>query len=134
MIRTVTPLVALGLVWSAPLGAHHIQAGAYGAERRFPLRPPVGYLIASGIAWLIVVGLAAIAVRSSSTIGGIAAGLGALTLAVGSAPRWHRLARRWLVLVPTGLVVHDPVGAVRDPHAQAQRGGRTGARLRRLPR
>ncbi len=102
-------LVALGLVWSAPLGAHHIQAGAYGAERRFPLRPPVGYLIASCIAWLIVVGLAAIAVRSSSTIGGIAAGLGSLTLAVGSAPRWHRLARRGLVLVPTGLVVHDPL-------------------------
>ena len=24
-------------------------------------------------------------------------------------PRWHRLALRWLVLVPAGLVVHDPV-------------------------
>jgi hypothetical protein len=24
-------------------------------------------------------------------------------------PKWHRLSRRWLVLVPAGLVVHDPV-------------------------
>ena len=24
-------------------------------------------------------------------------------------PRWHRLSMRWLVLVPAGVVVHDPV-------------------------
>ena len=24
-------------------------------------------------------------------------------------PRWHRLARRWLVFVPAGVVLHDPV-------------------------
>ena len=24
-------------------------------------------------------------------------------------PRWHKMSRRWLVLVPAGLVVHDPV-------------------------
>ena len=24
-------------------------------------------------------------------------------------PRWHRLSRRWLVVVPVGLVVHDPL-------------------------
>ena len=34
-------------------------------------------------------------------------------LAVGGAvllgPRWHRLSMRWFVLVPAGVVVHDPV-------------------------
>ena len=24
-------------------------------------------------------------------------------------PRWHRLSLRWFVLVPAGVVVHDPV-------------------------
>ena len=31
----------------------------------------------------------------------------AATVFVG--PRWHTMARRWLVLVPAGLVVHDPL-------------------------
>ena len=25
-------------------------------------------------------------------------------------PRWHRLSRRWFVLVPAGVVVHPPAG------------------------
>jgi len=102
-------LATLLLVWSAPLGGHHLQAGAYGAERRFPLRPPVGYLVASAVAWIIVVVLAAIALRASTWIGGAVAGLGSIAIAALAAPRWHRLSRRWLVLVPTGLVVHDPL-------------------------
>jgi hypothetical protein len=31
------------------------------------------------------------------------------TLAVWAWPRWHRLSRRWLVVVPVGLVIHDPL-------------------------
>ncbi len=41
--------------------------------------------------------------------------LGAVCLVVAAAGlallprRWHQLSRRWLVLVPAGIVVHDPV-------------------------
>ena len=96
-------------VWSAPIGSHHLQAGAYGAERRFPLRPPTGYVVASTLAWGLTVGLGLIAARSEGTATTVVAGALAIALAAISAPRWHRLSRRWLVLVPTGLVVHDPL-------------------------
>ncbi len=33
----------------------------------------------------------------------------ALAGAVLLGPRWHRLSLRWFVLVPAGVVVHDPV-------------------------
>jgi hypothetical protein len=36
------------------------------------------------------------------------AAVGLLGLAV-LPRRWHQLSRRWLVLVPAGIVVHDPV-------------------------
>jgi hypothetical protein len=102
-------LVATLAVWSSPIGSHHLQAGAYGAERRFPLRPPTGYVVASALAWCLTVGLGIVAARAEATTTTAITGVLAIVLALASAPRWHRLSRRWLVLVPTGIVVHDPL-------------------------
>ncbi|MEM1333278.1 MAG: hypothetical protein AAGG08_07450, partial [Actinomycetota bacterium] len=45
--------------------------------------------------------------------GALAAGIPLAVIAVAGSvllfPRWHRLSRRWFVLVPAGVVVHDPV-------------------------
>jgi hypothetical protein len=102
-------LVATRAVWSSPMGSNNLQAGAYGAERRFPLRPPTGYVVASALAWCLTVGLGIVAARAEATTTTAITGVLAIVLALASAPRWHRLSRRWLVLVPTGIVVHDPL-------------------------
>ena len=87
-----------------------VQGGAYGDETRFALRTPLPYIAPAIVAWLIY---------TTSLIGGsllLAARqylFGAVLVAIGillsrTIPRrLHRLARRWLVLVPVGIVVHD---------------------------
>lgn len=87
-----------------------VQGSAYGAEARFALRTPVPYLAPA-----VLVGSALVA----STVGGtllLAAGnlaAGVPTTVAGALLCWkvplrlHRLSRRWLVVVPAGLVVHD---------------------------
>lgn len=105
-------LVATPLVLSADLGRVWAQASAYGDEQRFPLRPPAGYLAASVASWLIwTVALVVAAVAWSDGAWVVAVGASAVVVAgaLTLPRRWHQLSRRWLVLVPAGLVVHDPV-------------------------
>lgn len=103
-------LVAALLASSGELGRAFIQASAYGAEDRFPLRPPAAYLMATGATWAawaagVLAGPLLLATHRWIVGGAITA------LAVGGTfwlwPRWHRLSRRWFVIVPVGLVVHD---------------------------
>lgn len=104
--------VIVALVATGEFGRHNIQASAYGAEERFPLRAPAAYLVAAAIAWVAVVAAGSLTVmwiRSGDALGASIAGVVTLGLVVLAAPRWHRLARRWLVLVPAGVVIHDPL-------------------------
>lgn len=100
------------IVMSADVARAFVQASAYGAEQRFPLRPPLAYEIAAVIAWAIVAALLlvgmVVAANHRLLIGGIIVAI-AVAGFVWAWPRWHRLARRWLVIVPAGLVVHDPL-------------------------
>jgi methyl coenzyme M reductase subunit C len=87
-----------------------VQGSAYGAETRFALRTPVPYLAPAVLVWSALV---------ATTVGGsllLAAGnpaAGIPVTAAGALLAWkvpvrlHRLSRRWLVVVPAGLVVHD---------------------------
>lgn len=112
----VTSVLATALAASSELGHVFVGASAYGDELRFPLRSPLGYGVVAATAWLVwavalVTGPLLLAARPS-TIGTVAGGvLTALALAgtVVLTPRWHRLSRRWMVLVPAGLVLHDPL-------------------------
>lgn len=99
-------------VMSAEFGRAYVQASAYGDELRFPLRVPVAAGAAAVVIWLlwaptVVAGPLLLAARSW-VAGGLCAAL-AIAGAVFVGPRWHRLSRRWFVLVPAGLVVVDPV-------------------------
>ncbi len=99
-------------VGGADFGRRCVQASAYGDERRFLLRPPAAFLLPVGLAgliWVTIVLAAPLLLGSRCwLIGGVAVvAAGLLTWLL--LPRFNSLARRWLVLVPAGLVVHDQV-------------------------
>lgn len=105
-------VVAL-LVWfSGETGVAFAQGSAYGAEQRFPLKPPVPLLIPMLVSWLVTAAaaLSAIVLLANQIwiVGAVLLCI-ALTASRFVAPRFHQLARRWLVVVPVGLVVHDPM-------------------------
>jgi hypothetical protein len=103
-------LAAAFLAASAPLGRAFVQASAYGDEDRHLLRPPLAYLAAATLTWLLWAGAV---LTGPLLLADRQWVFGAITcaLAVGGAlwgwRRWHKLSRRWFVLVPTGVVVHD---------------------------
>ncbi|MGH9132848.1 MAG: hypothetical protein ACRDZZ_02850, partial [Ilumatobacteraceae bacterium] len=108
VVGALASLVAM----SGELGKVFVQASAYGDEDRYPLRPPLGFAVAAALAWVIwtaalVTGPLLLAARAwvpGAIITAVAA------VATATLPRrWHQLSRRWLVLVPVGLVLHDPV-------------------------
>ena len=137
-IRILSPAVAgvgilLGLTvgWSAGLGVTvgfgavlsaialspiigdlMVNGSAYGSERRMALRTPaVAYLGPIPLTWLAVFaglvgwapalgGLGPMAAVPAGLLGGVVVWFGARLL--------HQLARRWIVFVPAGFVVHDP--------------------------
>jgi len=108
-----TAALAATLSLMPETGSRFVNGSAYGHERRFPLRAPAAVILGPlEILWAAVVA-------------GVAAGplllaaeqwiAGALATAVGAVVVWfgarsaHGLTRRWIVLVPAGLVVHDPM-------------------------
>jgi hypothetical protein len=95
-----------------------VDGSSYGDERRVALRVPVA--MAAGpvpIAWaLAAAGLVAGPLLLAAELwvaGGIALVVG-VPIVVAVAPRLHLLSRRWLVFVPAGVVVHDPL-AMAEP-------------------
>lgn len=102
--------LATAIAFSPELGRAFVQASAYGEEDRHLLRPPAAYLAAAVLAWVLA--------AAGVTTGGVllaeerwVAGLGVFVAAAAiggwASRRWHRLSRRWLVVVPVGVVIHD---------------------------
>jgi hypothetical protein len=128
IVRIVVPLsVVVSLVASQPIAVFcsvvalivcaspvfvdaMVQGGAYGDEKRFALRTPLPYVVPAVLAWAIyttsLVGGSLLLAAQQYVIGAILIALG-LFLSRTIPKRLHRLARRWLVLVPVGVVVHD---------------------------
>ena len=144
VIRTLAPAAVLATAWGATaddlgvadlaalaaaalvatvamapqVGAHFIDGSSYGPERRLPLAPPVALLFGP------------VQVAVLTVLGGLAAGPvllaarqwvpGGIALVVGPAVAFfaaralHGLSRRWVVLVPGGIVVHDAL-TLTDP-------------------
>ena len=128
IVRIVVPLsVVISIVASQPIAVFcsvvtlivcaspvfvdaMVQGGAYGDETRFALRTPLPYVVPAIIAWAIyttsLVGGSLLLAARQYVIGAILIALG-LFLSRTIPKKLHRLARRWLVLVPVGVVVHD---------------------------
>ena len=128
IMRTVVPLsVVVSVVASQPLAVFcsvvalivcmspvfvdaMVQGGAYGDETRFALRTPLPYVVPAVVAWLLytaaLIGGSLLLAARQYIFGAVLVAMGIL-LSRTIPRRLHRLARRWLVLVPVGIVVHD---------------------------
>lgn len=106
----VVVLFASTLVtFTSRYGAPHAQAAAYGHERRHLLRPPVAVLLPLVVLWLVTASSLAVAVRAESDVLMIAGAIIGIVVCVFAVRRALVLARRWLVFVPAGIAVHDPL-------------------------
>ena len=128
IVRIVVPLsVVVSVVASQPLAIFcsvvalivcaspvfvdsMVQGGAYGDETRFALRTPLPYVVPAVIAWLLfstaIIGGSLFLAAREYVVGAILVAIGIL-LSRTIPQRLHRLAHRWLVIVPVGIVVHD---------------------------
>jgi hypothetical protein len=112
-------MLAAAAVALSPIVAQFAgNALAYGDEVRFPLRIPLPLLCAPvpiAIA-LVTAGVATgpLLLADGRVVAGVVAVVLGIPLAAFLARSLHALSRRWLVLVPAGLVVVDPLILV-DP-------------------
>ena len=104
--------IATGFVALNPLiGDRFIDGGSYGDERRMALRPPaqVGYFLVPFV-WALMAASTAtgpLLLANKQWIAGLlTTAVGAGVVAIG-ARAVHQLTQRWIVFVPTGLVLHD---------------------------
>ena len=114
----VTSLVAAAFTLSSAVSCAAANAAAYGDEVRFPLRIPPSLFLGPVPLAVALIGLGVAAgpllLADGRVVAGIAAVVIGLPLAFALARSLHSLARRWLVLVPAGVVVADPL-TLADP-------------------
>ncbi len=106
-----TTATAAVVALAAPVGAWFVNGSSYGDERRVPLRPP-GMLLLGPVplAWAVVVTVMVagpLLLAAKQWVAGTAVLVLGGALAVVAARALHQLARRWLVFVPAGVVLHD---------------------------
>lgn len=117
-----TGATLLGLGWAAlfsavvflpTVGDLMVNGSAYGSERRMTLRPPAFVLLGPAqLAWLLIfcglVCWAYLILAERYVLAGLAVLAGAAAIWAGGRIL-HQLARRWVVFVPAGFVIHDPL-------------------------
>lgn len=94
-------------------GDEWVNGSSYGEERRMPLRPPGPLLLGPvEVTWAAVVAGAVagpLLLAGGAWVAGVAALVVGVPLAVAGARALHVLARRWVVFVPAGMVLVDPL-------------------------
>jgi hypothetical protein len=103
----VASAVAVG---TGEFGEFFAQASAYGDEDRLVLRPPLAFLVPAVVSWVALCALALagpLVLAARNWLAGVPLTAAAIGLAWFFGRRFHRLSRRWLVLVPAGIVIHD---------------------------
>lgn len=105
-------VATLTLAWPGFSDAF-VDGSSYGRERRVALRvPAVLFLGPVPLAWAaLAVGLVAgpLLLAGRQWVAGAVAIVVGAVLAPVAARQLHLLSRRWLVFVPAGVVVHDPL-------------------------
>ena len=102
------------LAFTPAVGEHFVNGSSYGAERRFPLRPPGVVLLGTRRgrrgSWSSRASLAGPLLLAAGqwVLGGVLVVVG-WPLALMGTRSLHRLAQRWLVFVPAGMALVDPL-------------------------
>jgi hypothetical protein len=111
-------LLAAALASDSAIALAAVNGVAYGDERRFPLRTPFALFFGPlPLARLALVGgvvAGPLLLADERWVAGAVAVLVGVPLVVVAARALHGLSRRWLVLVPAGVVVVDPL-TLADP-------------------
>lgn len=111
-LLAVPAVVALAAFFSPEVGRWMVQQSAYGDEDRLPLRAPVAAgtaAVVTWVVWAVALAVGPLALGASNLAVGIPLTVIAIAVFVYVGPRWLAMAKRWLVLVPAGIVVHDPI-------------------------
>ena len=111
------PSLAAAVAFLPETGALFANGPAYPNERRLPLRVPGALLPLVPLAWALALagpaaGVLLLAAREW-VAGTVALAMG-LPLTALLARSLHGLSRRWVVFVPAGIVLHDPL-SLTDP-------------------
>jgi len=104
-------LVLVGIALNQLIGDRFADGASYGDERRMLLRPPAlfGYVLTPVVTAVVIAGVAAgplLLANRSWVLGGVVTVVGFAAAAAGLRAI-HQLAQRWIVFVPTGMVLHD---------------------------
>jgi hypothetical protein len=109
---TVLRLLGLGVLLPAAAVDVFVDGSSYGPERRFALRTPAALRFGPiELAWLAIVGplvAGPLLLAAGQWIGGLVLLAGA-AVARPALRSLHQLSRRWVVFVPAGMVLHDPI-------------------------
>ena len=110
--------VALVVTLLPETGILFANGPAYPNERRFPLRVPAPLLFGTlPLSWAVAVGApaaGALLLAAGRWLAGVVVLAAGLPVATVLLRALHGLSRRWVVFVPAGVVLHDPL-ALADP-------------------
>ncbi|MBJ7460473.1 MAG: hypothetical protein JHC90_02690 [Ilumatobacteraceae bacterium] len=110
LVGVAVGVLALVCIFLPAFGLLHVQASAYGDEKRLLLRVPATQIAPIAVSYTVMV---AFPVATLFALGAEVWWLAALCLVPTILifrvvpKRLHRFSRRWLVVVPAGVVVHD---------------------------
>ncbi len=112
----------LGVAWAAatmvlglaaPVADALVDGSSYGPERRFALRTPAVLLFGPAPLAAVVavagVGAGPLLLGARAWAAGVVASVAGGLAAARAWRALHQLSRRWVVFVPAGAVLHDPV-------------------------
>lgn len=111
LLAAIHAIAVAALVMNQLIGDRFADGASYGDERRMLLRPPtfIGYVVAPIVAGIVGIGVIAgpLLLANTSWIAGSIATITGLAAAAAGARALHQLTQRWIVFVPTGMVLHD---------------------------
>ena len=110
LVGVAVSVLALVCIFLPAFGLLHVQASAYGDEKRLLLRVPAAQVAPIVVSYAV---MADFVVATLFAVAGEVWWLAAVCLVPTVLifrvvpKRLHRFSRRWLVVVPAGVVVHD---------------------------
>ncbi len=105
-------VLACMVIFNGDYGSVHVQAGAYGNEKRWLLKVPAPLLLPMLLGWGLLVTVCSFTPLLLASGRWVMGGVGVVLSGVllwRVAPQLHRMTLRWLVRVPAGWLMHDEV-------------------------